>query len=117
MVRTLTGPGLKNLRMVRPSMVPETELCRGSALSVMLALVFPWPITRRQQSIVVWERGSEKIFTGWEGRVQFGGEWGFRHAMEKNGFRQFLSVSDDFHGGDFILTPDQATPIPCRKMS
>lgn len=82
----------------------------GALLSVMLALVFS--LADYAAAAVYRRMGEEakKIFAGWEGQVRFGGEWGFRHAMETNGYRQFLTVSDDFHGGDFILTPDQATP-------
>ena len=49
-------------------------------------------------------------FKGWEKRVWFGGEWGFRHYMFEQGFRQFVSTSDDLAAGDLVVTPRQAAP-------
>jgi hypothetical protein len=49
-------------------------------------------------------------FDGWEGHVRFGAEWGLRHYLQENGFRQYISTSDDFRGGDFVLVPEVAIP-------
>ncbi len=49
-------------------------------------------------------------FAGWEPRVRFGGEWGFRYAMESNGFRSFPSAGPGLYGGDFLVLPEQAVP-------
>ena len=51
-----------------------------------------------------------KFLSGWEQQTRFGGEWGLRHYMLKQGFRQFLSTGDDFAAGQFILSPKEATP-------
>jgi hypothetical protein len=51
-----------------------------------------------------------QLFKGWESQVRFGGEWGFRHYLMENGFRQFTSTSDDMAGGQFVLSPRQAIP-------
>ncbi len=66
-------------------------------------------------------------FKGWENQVRFGGEWGFRHYMLEQGFRQFISTSADLAGGEFVVTPRQAAPytvpqdaqsmlVPVRQM-
>jgi hypothetical protein len=47
---------------------------------------------------------------GWEEQTRFGGEWGFRYYMEAEGFRQFISTSDDVFGGQFVVTPMEAVP-------
>ena len=52
----------------------------------------------------------QKIFSGREQQVRFGGEWGFRHYMLEEGFRQYLSTGDDFAGGQFLVLPQQAVP-------
>lgn len=45
---------------------------------------------------------------GWQ--VRFGGEWGFRHYLLEQGFRQFAAASSDLSGGDFVIRPRQAVP-------
>jgi 4-amino-4-deoxy-L-arabinose transferase-like glycosyltransferase len=47
---------------------------------------------------------------GWTGQTRFGGEWGLRHYMLEQGFRQFLTDSDDLTGGTFLLSPREAVP-------
>jgi hypothetical protein len=42
--------------------------------------------------------------------TRFGGEWGFRHYMLEQGFRQFLTDSDNLAGGTFIISPREAVP-------
>ena len=49
-----------------------------------------------------------RVFAGWEPRVRFGAEWGLRHYMLEQGFRQFLSTGDDLTGGEFIVSPKEA---------
>jgi hypothetical protein len=47
---------------------------------------------------------------GWENKVHFGAEWGLRHYLQKNGFRQFITTGCDFRGADFIIMPEVAIP-------
>ena len=47
---------------------------------------------------------------GWTGLTRFGGEWGLRHYMLEQGFRQFLTDSNDLTGGTFLITPSEAVP-------
>src|SRR6185369_12425427 len=35
------------------------------------------------------------VFKGRESQVRFGAEWGLRHYMLEQGFRQFTSIGDD----------------------
>jgi 4-amino-4-deoxy-L-arabinose transferase-like glycosyltransferase len=49
-----------------------------------------------------------KAFAGWESQIRFGAEWGLRHYLMEQRFRQILSTGDDFAGGQFIVSPAQA---------
>jgi hypothetical protein len=49
-----------------------------------------------------------RTYHGWESQVRFGGEWGMRHYMLEQGFRQYESTGDDFSGGQFVVQPGQA---------
>jgi 4-amino-4-deoxy-L-arabinose transferase-like glycosyltransferase len=47
---------------------------------------------------------------GWTAQTRFGAEWGLRHYMLQEGFRQFLSTSSDLSGGTFLISPTEAVP-------
>jgi hypothetical protein len=49
-----------------------------------------------------------RVFAGRRQQTRFGAEWGLRHYMLEQGFRQFLSTGDDFAGGQFIVSPREA---------
>jgi 4-amino-4-deoxy-L-arabinose transferase-like glycosyltransferase len=51
-----------------------------------------------------------RVLNGWKNKTRFGAEWGFRHYMVDQGFRQFTSTGDDMTGGDFIVLPTEAVP-------
>jgi len=42
-------------------------------------------------------------------RVWFSGEWGFRYAMERRGFRYLLTAENSPREGDVVIMPD----VPC----
>jgi len=51
-----------------------------------------------------------RTFKGWNRLTRFGGEWGFRHYMLEQGFRQFLTDGDDLPGGALLIFPNEAVP-------
>ena len=51
-----------------------------------------------------------RTLKGWTDLTRFGGEWGFRHHMLEQGFRQFLTDGNDLTGGTLLISPSEAVP-------
>ena len=108
-------PALMLLAFFKSSDSDLAFLRRSAVLASLMGLILglslaaaDFEMARAHRDIA---RDLGEVFKGRESQVRFGAEWGLRHYMLEQGFRQFTSTGDDdIAGGQFLVTPRQAVP-------
>ena len=107
-------PPLVLLAFFRFPTATQTSLRWSAGFGLSTALVMGLGLSAADFEMARVHRDIARYFgealKGWEKQTRFGGEWGFRHYMLEQGFRQFISTNNDLKGGQLIISPRQAVP-------
>jgi len=105
-------PPIVLLAFLKSSSASLASLRRSAVLGLWVGLVVGLVLSAADFEMARVHReiaqNLRRVFAGWEQQTRFGAEWGLRHYMLEQGFRQFLSTGDDFTGGEFIVSPQEA---------